>query len=118
MSAEEALITNSAYAVEQFSVRSQITLGGEPRRRLLFRKSESLETIVRPFCLAYSQISRSVAVFSPQSRTCREPGYASLSKSTRREERFWSTSSFTRGSRESYDRCPRRTRDRQGCLPW
>jgi len=57
--------TNSMWALEQFFVRSQITLGDAPRRMLRSWKSESLETIVSPFSPAYFQITESSDEPSP-----------------------------------------------------
>jgi hypothetical protein len=47
---------NEARLVVQLPMRSQMTLGGLPRRMLLCRKSESLETMAKPCSKAYCHI--------------------------------------------------------------
>ena len=60
--------------VEQFPSLIQITFGGAPRRKLLWRKSASLLAMTSPSLPANSQIMRSEAELSPKSRTCADRG--------------------------------------------
>ena len=51
----------------QLPRRIHTAFGGAPLRKLSWRKSESLETIVKPCTAAYSQTTLSSAVSSPYS---------------------------------------------------
>jgi hypothetical protein len=66
--------TNSARTVVQLPIRSQTTFGGLPRKELLPEKSESFDTITKPFSRAYCQIRSSGAPRRPQFLKCAEPG--------------------------------------------
>ena len=55
-----------ARVVVQLPMRSQMTLGGLPRRTLSSEKSESFETIANPFRLAYCQTASSGTPIRPQ----------------------------------------------------
>src|SRR6202011_3870724 len=86
-----------------------MNFGGAPKNKLRSSKSESLETMVRPCFLAYSQIASSVALPRPHSCTCNESGYRSDQESTSRGERFSSKSSFTRSESRPCVRDQRQT---------
>ena len=51
--------------VEQFPKRIQIIFGGAPKRKLLWLKSLSLETMTKPKFFAYSHTSESSAEAKP-----------------------------------------------------
>src|ERR1035437_10178953 len=86
--------TKSTRTVVQLPMRSQITFGGLPKRALLSVKSESFETMTKPFSCAYCQPSRSDAPRRPQSRAARDPGKKSERADASRGDRFSSKSSF------------------------
>src|SRR6478609_7251600 len=50
------------------------TFGGGPKRKPLWLKSVSLETIVKPNCFAYSHTSISTAEANPKSRSVQNRG--------------------------------------------
>src|SRR5438270_10468837 len=77
ISSEYERRTSSISLVEQFPSLIQTILGGGPNKKLLWLKSVSLETMVKPSRFAYSQTSISAADANPTSCTCTEPGNSS-----------------------------------------
>lgn len=80
--------------VDVFPQRNQITLGGQPRKTDMSKKSESKVTIVKSFCLANSHIPESVQLSNPTELTCRQSEKLSGNNCRIRYEIFWSNSNF------------------------
>ena len=77
-----------------FPQRNKITLGGQPRKTDISKKSESKVTIVKSFCLANCHISESVQLSNPTELTCWQSEKLSGNSCSMRYEIFWSNNSF------------------------
>ena len=88
-------ITSRIIEVLALGTFTHTTFGGGPSRRASWRKSESFETMIKSCCLAYSQISLSVASASSSSPTCDMSVKSSRNRRISFRERFWSRRSIT-----------------------